>query len=40
MMINKKTNTILVTFGVDIKNEYWGNMHDLFEYVSEKVEVK
>jgi len=40
MMINKKTNTMLVTFGVDIKNEYWGNLHDLFEYVSERVEVK
>jgi len=40
MMINRKTNTMLITFSVDLKNEYWGALTEIFEYVSEKVEVK
>ena len=40
MMINKKTNTMLITFSVDLKNEYWGTLTEIFELVSEKVEVK
>ena len=39
MMINKKTKTILVTFGVDLKNEYWGNLSNTFDFISDKIEV-
>ena len=39
MMINKKTKTILVTFGVDLKNEYWGNLFNTIDFISDKIEV-
>jgi CubicO group peptidase (beta-lactamase class C family) len=34
MMIDKSSNTILVTFGVDLKNEFWPDIFKTFAYVS------
>jgi CubicO group peptidase (beta-lactamase class C family) len=34
MMIDKSSNTILVTFGVDLKNEFWPDIFKTFVYVS------
>jgi hypothetical protein len=34
MMMDKTTNTLLITFGVDLRNEYWEDLHRVFDYVS------